>query len=201
MHWHQLVAKLEGTTWETIPRTIEEAWSTLVSSLAQEREVDVPDPDSRPWFHVRRRLFLANDNLRIDRLEALRLRDAEGIHLQDQLRDAVIKLPGIATAEWYPVPLDRPDEQCFFTFLQKLSVLRVVKGMSVAYELGQTLETNYGDCPHCRAAYLAMKAPGRPWSSELAPWFRVMEGSGMDPDLTHEYAHWFGHIMSGWWKG
>ena len=69
----------------------------------------------------------------------------------------------------------------------------------MAYEVEQTPARNYGDCPRCRAGHLATKAPGRQWSSELAPWFQAMKRSEMDPDLTQEYERWFGHIMFGWW--
>ena len=196
MHWHQLVAELEGSTWKTIPQVIEGAWSTLVESLSQERELVVPDPHFRPWFHVRRRLLLASDKLKIDAIQVLRLRDAERLHLQHQLTQAVVKVPGVASAEWCSMPLDCPDERCFFSFLQKLSFLRVIGRVSVASELGQTPDRNYGNYPYCRATYSEIKAPGRPRSSELAPWSQVMEDSRMHPDLTHEYAHWFGHIMS-----
>ena len=55
--------------------------------------------------------------------------DAEGEgHLQDWLGDAVIKLPGIASAEWHPAALDPSDERYFVSSLQKLSVLRVLRG-------------------------------------------------------------------------
>lgn len=200
MEWHQLVLSMKGVTWETVPEVIEAAWHILVTTLDQQGELDVQGPQSRPWFHVRRRLFPKDDGRSIERMQAIRLRDDDGLHLHDHLVDVVTEVPGIFSGDWSPLLLDRPDGQCFFSFLQKLSVLRVIQGMSVAGELGQTPERNYADCKYCRAAYSEMRAPNRPWSCELAPWFKAMDSSGMGPDLTHEYAHWFGHIMSGWWK-
>lgn len=145
MEWHQLVLRMKDVTWETAPQVIEAAWYTLVRTLGQQAELDVQGPQSRPWFHVRRRLFTKDNGRSIERIQALRLRDGEGFHLHDHLIDIVIEVPGIVSGDWSPLLFDRPDGQCFFSFLQKLSVLRVVQGMFVAGELGQTPERNYGD--------------------------------------------------------
>ena len=36
------------------------------------------------------------------------------------------------------------------------------------------------------------------WVKRTYPWFEYMEKTNMDKNRTHEYAHWFGHILSGW---
>lgn len=199
MDWSQLVIELEGISWQAVFPLIERAWSMLVGIVGADRELDVVGPDSTPWFHVRRRLFLNDDGRHINSIQIIRLSDVEGPHLRNLLRMAACELPGVTSATWQPLVLGRGDGQAFFSFLQKLSVLRVSKKVCVEGELGRISRgKRHCDCEHCQLAYRTMRQPDSPWSEALQPWFSLMDRTEMDANLTHEYAHWFGHIMSSW---
>ena len=175
MDWHQLVVALKNVSWQAVFPLIEHAWSMLVAIAGADRELDVVGPDSRPWFHVRRRLFLNDDGRHIASIQLMRLSDIEGHHLRNLLQVAACKVPGVTSAEWQPLVFGREDGQAFFSFPQKLSVLRVSQKVCVAGELGRISRgRRYCDCEHCQLAYRIMRQPNSPWSEALQPWSRVL---------------------------
>lgn len=196
--WSQLVLTPCDTPRRGFGGILEASWRNLVGALRPVEERDMAGPESRAWFHVRRRFFDGEYGL-IRAIEVLRLRDAEGSQLREDLVRTAEAVPHVAKAEWVHVDFGSKGSNEFLSFLQKLSYLRVVERIVVSHDLGEITNHPYGECPYCQQAYAQMRSPGMPWSEALAPWFRIMDEMPMPADLSHEYAHWFGHIMSRWW--
>ena len=134
----------------------------------------------------------------MERIEIIRLRtQEERSGLRNSVLDTALRIGGVAKAEWHAVSFKPRHDDVFLAFLQKLSVLRVVEGIAAPGNLAR-IEGPYETCRFCREAYDVMTRVESPWYSDLAPWFDYMQEQAMPKSMTHEYAHWFGHILSRW---
>jgi hypothetical protein len=190
-----------GDSWDTLvlPVTrasfrdlIERLWPKLVTRLAELRDIDVAGPSDEAWFHVRRTHPPGG-------VEVLRLK--RGI-LADQERESIRLLGESVNAGsqtvWRPEKFQEHVDNAFLSFLQKLSVLRARDGVQYPRLLARKPESSYDTDADCQEAYKVMMCRTSPWYASLSPWFDYMAFTHMASIRTHEYAHWFGHIISGW---
>jgi hypothetical protein len=130
------------------------------------------------------------------RLEVLRLkrgfiepRDME------EVRNLASKYPQVVCAGWWPLNFTGRHDNAFLSFLQKLSVLRCQENIIYPKNLAE-IKDDYDKCPRCQEAYKIMTSKGEPWSESIKPWITHMPEKRLTDYQTHEYAHWFGHILS-----
>jgi hypothetical protein len=189
-------------TQNSYPEIVEDFWGVIVPVLSKERNVDIKGPNEEAWFHLRRMTGPNRDQSALKyapaRIEILRLKRGFISHdTQEEIRLLPSKHGDVICAGWWPLNFEGRHDNAFFSFLQSLSVLRgrdkILYGGYLA-----NISDKYDRCPHCQEAYRIMMTPNNPWSEGLEPWFAYMSSTSMDPYRSHEYAHWFGHILSGW---
>lgn len=192
--WNELVLGANSVTWLFLRDLIEDFWPKVVSFLSKIRNIDIAHPTDEAWFHIRRTFHGERNEIELLRLKRgfLPIEDIENIRLSVQ------RYRGIAKANWQAVNFEKRHDNAFLSFLQKLSVLRGRDGICYNRYLGRVTKCDYADCPYCQEAYKVMTTPNSKWSAALDPWFKHMSSTKMNKYRTHEYAHWFGHILSGW---
>jgi len=162
--------------------------------LSKIRNIEIAHPSDEAWFHIRR-AFYPNGN----KIDVLRLkRGFVPVEDVERVRLLAERYSGISHANWHRWSPEERHDNAFLSFLQKLSVLRARDGIYYNEFLAQTPQGNYHEDPHCQKAYKVMTSPKTKWQEALNPWFDHMSSTHMDNYRTHEYAHWFGHILSGW---
>lgn len=191
--WNELVLKTNSITWPFFRKLIEDLWPKLVSSLSETKDINIAVPTDEAWFHIRRACY--SDRNEID---VLRLKNG---FLSSEDKEKIRLLPegckGIIHANWHPWNPDQRHDNAFLSFLQKLSILRTINGICYNKYLGG-VSNCYDKCPNCQEAYKVMMTADSKWYVALAPWFDYISATQMDSYRIHEYAHWFGHILSGW---
>lgn len=191
--WNELVLGANSVTC-AFPDLIEDFWPKVVSFLSKIRNIDIAHPTDEAWFHIRR--AYPRDGSKIDVLRLKRgFLPAEDVETTRLLAEGY---SGITHANWQPVNFEKRHDNAFLSFLQKLSVLRGRDGVCYDRYLGKVTKCNYAECRYCQEAYRIMINPNSKWYASLSPWFDHMSSTDMDNYRTHEYAHWFGHILSGW---
>jgi len=192
--WDEMVLRGNSITWDYLRKLIEDFWPKVVTFLSKIRNIDIADPTDEAWFHIRRACHGDRNEIDVLRLKRgfLPVKDVESI------RSLAGRYSGITHANWQAVNFEKRHDNPFLSFLQKLSVLRGRDKICHNEFLGQTAQGDYDKDPGCQKAYTVMTSPNCAWSPALDPWFKHMSSTHMDNYRTHEYAHWFGHILSGW---
>jgi len=202
--WQELVLGTTCLQTPVIAHVIEDLWPKIVFALGESRDVEVCGPMQKAWFHVRRATYTDTRNCFADRtvgrVDILRLQRG---WLSDRQEEDIRLLAGvhipIACAGWNPwKPDDRRHDNAFLSFLQKLSLLRSRDGICYKKFLGCTPQSGYDKDTQCQEAWKVMTYPNSKWYNALVPWFDHMRQQQMDVSRTYEYAHWFGHILTGW---
>jgi len=181
---------------------IEDIWPKLVNYLKKKRKLDISGPNEIPWFHLRR---ANNENEKDEtkmispkRYEVLRIRNG---YLSKDEYEELLSLGAtsvdVKSCGWWPQPFAPHHDNAFLSFLQKLSILRTIENIFIS-ECLAIVNNRYDICPHVQRAYDVMMRDNQPWTKYLMPWFEYMKKATMEKNKTHEYAHWFGHILSGW---
>ena len=198
--WDQLTLGVNSLN--SYSEIVEDFWRIIVPVLNEVKNVEIQGPEEEAWFHLRR---TARDNpeksaLRYAprRIEILRLKRG---FITQQTQEKIRLLPrkhnDVICAGWWHLNFAGRHDNEFLSFLQSLSVLRGRDRIFYNAYLAN-ISNEYDRCPHCQEAYRIMMTPNSPWSEALEPWFAYMSSTNMEPNRTHEYAHWFGHILSGW---
>jgi len=200
--WCELVVGIARVRPATSKEVVESFWSSVVPELDQDRAVEITGPEDEAWFHLRRTKKPNSDphstQYAFARIEILRLKASVfQADVLERLRVLPEALPGVLCADWWPVCFLPRHDNAFLSFLQKLSVLRAVRGLLCSEYLAQ-ITAPFDMCPQCQRAHEVMTDPNASWFQELSPWFEHMSSTHMNAYRTHEYAHWFGHILSGW---
>lgn len=198
--WDQLVLGVNSQNSYT--EIVEDFWQIIVPILNEVRKVEIQSPEEEAWFHLRRTV---HDNRELSglryaplRIEIMRLkRGFIAEENQEEIRLLSGKYDDVICAGWWPLNFHLRHDNAFLSFLQSLSVLRGRDRIFYEAWLGNISNNKYDKCPNCKEAYRIMMAPNSPWSEALEPWFAYMSSTNMEPNITHEYAHWFGHILSG----
>ena len=201
--WDELVLGVDSITWGFLQELVEDFWPKVVSSLSKIKDIEITVPTEESWFHIRRACY---NNTKSQQkhyagmsIDVLRLK--KGV-LSDQKMEDIRLLAStfrtITCAGWIPVKFDARHDNAFLSFLQKLSVLRARDRIYYNGYLAQIHQDDYDKDLFCQEAYKVMTNPNREWYRPLTPWFNHMASTNMDNYRTHEYAHWFGHILSGW---
>jgi len=190
--WDTLVLGVHPVTWASLRDLIEDIWPKIMTQLIVLRDIEIAGPSQEAWFHVRRAAYG-------DRVEVLRLKrgvlsgqNSAGIRLLGQAESTM------RWASWCPERFQQHHDNAFLSFLQKLSILRVRDGVCYSRFLAGSPVSAYNTDPGCQAAYRVMMCRSTVWYDQLVPWFDHLHLKGMDIEGAHEYAHWFGHIISGW---
>lgn len=199
--WSELVvgfSKIPQTTAENIQK---EFWASIVPELSELRPIEINQPDDEAWFHLRRTMRLNKDEWTarhsFGRIEIMRLKtSAFDENALERVRKYPESLAEVVCAGWWPVYFLPHHDNAFLSFLQKVSLLRVVQRYTCDKSLSQICGP-YHKCPHCRKAYGLMTDQAQPWHSHLSPWLEHMARVNMPDERSYEYAHWFGHILSG----
>ncbi len=192
--WDELVLQTNCVEWSFVRELIENFWQKVIRFLCKVEDIEIERPSDKAWFHFRRAHY--PDRMEIDVLRLKRgfLSDKE----LESLRLLGQRYSGIKCANWRRWNPEERHDNAFLSFLQKLSVLRVNDRICCNRYLGKVSNRNYGMCLCCQEAYKVMITPNCKWSGALYPWFEHMSSTNMDKFRTHEYAHWFVHILSGW---
>lgn len=190
--WDTLVLGVDSLTWDSLRKLIEEVWPKVVGRLAELEDIEVAGPSQAAWFHVRR-ATIGNRGVEVLRLRrgVLASQDSESIRLLGEAEKTV------RWARWCPEEFKDCHDNAFLSFLQKLSVLRVIQGICYKEYLAE-VSAEYDKCRCCQRAYRVMTSQDKEWYGHLSPWVEYMKSTQMRSVRTHEYAHWFGHIISGW---
>jgi len=195
--WDQLT--LGVTSFNTHTEIVEDFWGIIVSVLDEVRNTKIQSPEEEAWFHLRRTARSNPGQFAPGRIEIMRLKRG---FLTQQTQEKIRLLPGkhtdVICAGWRPCNFTGRHDNKFLSFLQKLSVLRGRDKIFHNACLGNISNNDYAKCPDCQKAYRIMMNPKSPWADALEPWFAYMSSTNMEANRTHEYAHWFGHILSGW---
>lgn len=204
--WDCLTIGIKPVDSSSYPDMVDSLWEVLFTAVDESRKIDI-DFGEEAWFHLRRRFHQHQDqkllNYSWGRIELLRLKKGFITNQKcESIRVNSGTIGGVSCAGWWPLNFTERHDNTFLSFIQKLSVLRIENGIFHENFLGRiTPGKDYNECPFCREAYEVMMAPKNPWSESLIPWFNYMTETKMDASKTHEYAHWFGHILSGWSEG
>ena len=198
--WDQLV--LGVNSFNSCRDIVEDFWRIIVPVLDEVRNVEIQDPEEEAWFHLRRTVSPNQQQAALrctrGRIEILRLKRG---FITQETQEEIRLLPGkhgdVICVGWWPLNFTERHDNAFLSFLQKLSVLRGCDRIFYNDYLAN-ISNEYDRCPHCQEAYTVMMTPDSPWTEALTPWFAYMSSTNMEPKRTHEYAHWFGHILSGW---
>jgi hypothetical protein len=171
--------------------------SLVVQKLKTIRNVDINTPEDEAWFHLRRHIH-ENEGSRerecaVGQIEILRLKQN---FIPDEIKEEIRCIPrnysNVLGASWWGTKFDPRHYNAFLSFLQKLSVLRAVDRIYPTKYLGRP------EPLYVSEAYRVMVSQNQPWSVPLAPWFPYFTSANLSPVQPSEYAHWFGHILSGW---
>lgn len=199
--WNELMLGIPGFNSDNYS-DIDGFWSLAVQKLSSYRSIDIQGPGDEAWFHLRRRVGgneKENRQCAPYRIEILRIKNNFiPDELKEEIRCIAENYPIVVCAGWWGTEFKSPHDNPFLSFLQKLSVLRTINEMVHPRNLGRISHERYDLCPYCQEAYKIMQSPDEPWYIPLAPWFEYFTSANLDSNLTHEYAHWFGHILSGW---
>ncbi|MCH7535746.1 MAG: hypothetical protein IH948_08405 [Bacteroidetes bacterium] len=202
--WDHLVVGINRFDLNSYPDMVESLWKSLSHFVNKIRSFNI-EFGEESWFHLRRRLHQHKEpNLMQQawgRIEILRLK--RGFIDQreyESIRIICCEIDDVSCAGWWALNFTDPHDNTFLSFLQKLSRLRVIDGIMHEKYLGQ-ISDDYDKCPFCIEAYGVMRTVNSSWSEALQPWFDYMTDINMDAKNTHEYAHWFGQILSGWPEG
>lgn len=203
--WKQLVFGINRYDHKSYREIVEYAWSKLYQINNQVQNVDIKNSEDEAWFHLRRTVrenkIATEKQYAFGRIEVLRLKN-EFIPQEsyEVMRLVATEFDDVVCAGWLPLNFTRiQHDNVFLSFLQKLSVLRIENGIVYEKYLGNISSVkDYDKCPYCQEAYNVMMTPSSPWSEALEPWFDHFNKSKVGANITHEYAHWFGHILSGW---
>ena len=191
--WYELRFKPDSVTSISPPKLINGLWSKLVRTLGEIKDINIACPKDEAWFHIRRA-----PNRNSDEIDVLRLKkESLSSEYKEKIRLIAEGCKGITSANWYSWPPEPRHDDAFLSFLQKLSILRTRDGICYNKYLGKVSNHYYDKCPYCQEAYNVMKTTNSQWYIPLTPWFDHMSATKMDNYRTHEYAHWFGHILSG----
>ena len=198
--WKQLCIGVND--YSSMRALIEDIWPKLVAYLQRQKAVDITGPNDIAWFHLRRanKKNKKKETRRVSakRYEVLRIRNGYFTQKEyDEILSLASEYGEVKGGGWWPQPFDLRHDNAFLSFLQKLSVMRAIENISIS-ECLALVTNSYDSCPECQKAYAAMMTDKQPWTKHLSPWFEYMEKTNMDKNRTHEYAHWFGHILSGW---
>lgn len=203
--WDELVLQANTIEWSFIRELIEDFWPKIVNLLSKIKDIEIVHPTDEPWFHIRRAPYRRDVHIRrtvypkCGEIDVLRLKR---VYLSAEDVDRVLLLAesysGITHVNWCRWNPNQRHDNEFLSFLQKLSILRAKDGICYNGFLGQAPQDNYDKDPQCQEAYKVMTTPNRKWSDPLTLWFDHMFTTRMEKCKTHEYAHWFGHIISGW---
>jgi hypothetical protein len=193
--WNELFVESNAVpfTWQFLRGFIENLWPKIVSFLGTIKDIEIAYPTDNAWFHVRRSPCNGNE------IDVLRLKDGFiSDNDKEKIRLLAEKNPEIIHAKWRSWPPQKRHDNAFLSFLQKLSVLRIRDEIRIDEYLGNISANPYDKCPYCREAYNVMMTPNSKWYIPLTPWFDYISATKMDTYRIREYAHWFGHILSGW---
>lgn len=192
--WDELVLEANSIEPSFIRKLIEDFWPKVVHFFSRIKDIEIAHPTDEAWFHIRRAYYTNRNKIDVLRLKRgfLSPEDMERIRLLAE------SYSGIAHANWHRWSPEERHDNAFLSFLQKLSVLRARDGICYNRFLGQTPQDDYDKDPRCKEAYKVMTTADGKWYRPLIPWFDHMSATHMDSYRTHEYAHWFGHIISGW---
>ncbi len=198
--WDQLTLGVNDR--QSYPEIIVDFWKAVVPGLNELRNVNIKAPEDEAWFHLRKTTCPNQDQSTLSyaqaRIEIFRLkRGFISQEAQEKIRLYTSRYSDVVCAGWWPTNFTGRHDNAFLSFIQKLSVLLVRNKIFYNKYLGQ-ISNEYEKCPFCQEAYNVMMAPNSPWSEALKPWFEYMSSTNMEPNRTHEYAHWFGHILTGW---
>lgn len=192
--WDELVLEANSMKISSIRKLIEDFWPKVVCFLSKIRDIEIAHPTDEAWFHIRR-VFPQNRN----KIDVLRLkRGFQLLEDVERVRLLAERYSRVTQANWHRWSPKQRHDNAFLSFLQKLSVLRARDGICYNGYLGNVSHPDYDKCPYVQEAYKVMKTPNSEWYEALTPWFDHMSATHMDSYRTHEYAHWFGHIISGW---
>jgi hypothetical protein len=198
--WDQLT--LGVNTQSSYPEIVEDFWRRIVPMLNKIKNVDIKGPDEEAWFHLRRmtgpNCYQSGLRYAQARIEIFRLK--RGFITQDtqeEIRLLLSKHGDVICAGWWGLNFTGRHDNAFLSFLQSLSVLRGRDRIFYKAYLAN-ISDEYDRCPYCQEAYKIMMTAGSPWFEALKPWFAYISSTNMDRNRSHEYAHWFGHILSGW---
>ncbi len=192
--WNELVLGADSLTWLFLRDLIEDFWPKVVSFLSEIRSIDIAHPTDEAWFHIRRATHHGRNDIEVLRLKSgfIPVGDVEKIRL------LAGSYSGINDASWQRWSPEARHDNAFLSFLLKLTILRGRYGIYYDRYLGKVTKCNYAECPYVQEAYKVMTTRKSRWSAALDPWLKYMSSTNMDDNSRYEYAHWFGHILSGW---
>lgn len=198
--WDQLTLGVNSQA--SYHEIVADFWQVIVPILDRLKSVQIRGPEEEAWFHLRRTPHLNRDPASAryakERIEILRLKRGHiAEESQEQIREYTSRYPDVVCAGWWPINFTGRHDNAFLSFLQKLSVLLIMNGRYHKKDLGE-IRDDYEKCPICREAYQVMRSADKPWFEDLKPWYQHMDAAGIGENRTHEYAHWFGHILTGW---
>ena len=191
--WDELVLGVNGLTHQTQVEITEYFWNNTIPILVGGvRDVNIVNPTDEAWFHFRRRYFPSDapDTLKYaeGRIEIFRSKVGSiGQDTKEQLQKLAERFDVVVCAGWWPSDLEGYHPS-FRSFLQKLSCLRGNKGM--CYPISLTNDD--------KASFDLMMNEEKPWYRELKPWIEMIKSGIIPNEKVQEYAHWFGHILTGW---
>ena len=199
--WSELVVGCSTVSEASIKSIQRKFWGSIISLLDELRSVEIGRPEDEAWFHLRRTTRWNEDEWTARyspaRIEIMRLKtSAFDETAVERVRIWAEPLSGVVCAGWWPMCFHPYHDNAFLSFLQKLSLLRVVRGYSCSESLAQICD-RYDICPYCRDAYSLMTDKAQPWHADISPWLDHMACTNMPAIRSHEYAHWFAHILSG----
>lgn len=191
--WDELVLGVNGLTGQTQVEITEYFWNNVIPILVGVRDVNIVNPTDEAWFHFRRRYFPSDtpDTLKYaeGRIEIFRSKVGSiGQDTKEQIRKLAERFGVIVCAGWWPSDLEEYHPS-FRSLLQKLSYLR--GGKSLYFPLNLTVFPD-------QVSFDLMVNEQQPWYGELLPWIEMIRSGEIPEEMKREYAHWFGHILSGW---
>jgi hypothetical protein len=192
--WSELVVISNRITWPYVRNVIDDIWPKIVSFLSDIKGTIITNPSDEAWFHLRRAFYADRNEIDILRLKGEYILDKN----KEKVNTLLERYEGTVRVEWRYCNYEQWHDNVFFSFLQKLSNLRIKYGICYDKYLAGISDRDYAKCPYCQEAYKVMLNPNSQWYLPLTPWFDYMSETKMDEYKTHEYAHWFGHILSGW---
>jgi len=192
--WDELVLEANSVELSFVQKLIEDFWPKVVRLLSKIKDIEIAHPTDEAWFHIRRASYPNRNKIDVLRLK----RGFLSVENVEKVRLLAERCSGITHANWHRWNPEKRHDNAFLSFLQKISVLRAKDGICYNGFLGQTPQDDYDKDHQCQEAYKVMTTPDSKWYRALTPWFDHMSATYMDNYRTHEYAHWFGHIISGW---
>lgn len=190
--WDELVLGVNGLTGPTLVEVTEYFWNNIIPILGDFRDVNIATPMDEAWYHFRRTYHESDtpdtSEYAEGRIEIFRSKVGSiGQDTKEQIRSLAERFDVIVCVGWWPSDLEAYHPS-FRSLLQKLSYLRGKKDM--CYPLNLTLDD--------QASFDLMVDEQQPWYGELSPWIEMIRLGEIPNEKVQEYAHWFGHILSGW---